>query len=40
MDAQTTERIKREIAYERGRTSPPDGFPKLPDIPAGRYVAA
>ena len=38
MDAETTERIKREIAYERGRTAPPEGFPKLPDIPAGRYV--
>ena len=38
MDAETTERIKREIAYERSRTAPPEDFPRLPDIPAGRYV--
>lgn len=24
--------------YERGRTGPPDGFPKLPGIPLGRYT--
>ncbi len=26
------------MAYEAGRTAPPEGFPKFPDIPAGRYV--
>ena len=24
--------------YERGRTGPPDGFPRLPGIPLGRYT--
>ncbi|WP_374146790.1 aromatic ring-hydroxylating dioxygenase subunit alpha [Sphingomonas sp. 28-63-12] len=38
MDATTTERIKASMAYETARTAPPEGFPKLADIPAGRYV--
>ena len=25
-------------AYESARTEPPDGFPKLPDLPLGRYT--
>jgi hypothetical protein len=40
MDPATTERIKREIEFEFAREGPPDGFPKFPDIPAGRYVSA
>ncbi|MEE2776092.1 MAG: aromatic ring-hydroxylating dioxygenase subunit alpha [Acidobacteriota bacterium] len=38
MDQATTERIKREIEFEFGRTEPPEGFPSLPDIPAQRYI--
>lgn len=38
MDARTADRIKQGIEFERTRTAPPDGFPRLPDIPAGRYT--
>jgi phenylpropionate dioxygenase-like ring-hydroxylating dioxygenase large terminal subunit len=38
LDATQTERIKAGMAYETARTAPPEGFPKLADIPAGRYV--
>jgi choline monooxygenase len=42
MDAVTTERfVKRFLEgmqYEAGRTAPPPGFPRLPDVPGGRYV--
>jgi phenylpropionate dioxygenase-like ring-hydroxylating dioxygenase large terminal subunit len=42
MDAVTNERfVKRFLdgmQFEAARTSPPEGFPKLPDIPGGRYV--
>lgn len=38
MDSSTTRRIKEGIAFEAARTGPPSGFPKLPDIPAARYV--
>lgn len=38
MDESTTQRIRDGMAYEAARTAPPEGFPKLPDIPAGRYV--
>jgi phenylpropionate dioxygenase-like ring-hydroxylating dioxygenase large terminal subunit len=42
MDAATSERfVKRFLEgmqYEAARTSPPEGFPQLPDIPGGRYV--
>ncbi|HCV00129.1 MAG: hypothetical protein CL897_04240 [Dehalococcoidia bacterium] len=31
------ERLKQEIRYEFAREGPPEGFPKFPDIPAGRY---
>ena len=31
------ERLKEEIRYEFSREGPPEGFPKFPDIPAGRY---
>ena len=38
MDAQTTQRIKDGMAYERARNGPPEGFPALPPIPAARYT--
>jgi phenylpropionate dioxygenase-like ring-hydroxylating dioxygenase large terminal subunit len=40
MDASTVARLKRNMLDESERTGPPDGFPKLPVIPAGRYVDA
>ena len=40
MDQAFVERIKRQIDYEFRRTAPPDGFPKLPDLPLGRYTDA
>ena len=33
------DRLKAEMAAEFARTGPPDGFPKFPDIPAGRYTS-
>ena len=38
MDAGQVAEIRRRIAYETARTAPPDGFPKLPDVPLGRYT--
>jgi phenylpropionate dioxygenase-like ring-hydroxylating dioxygenase large terminal subunit len=38
MDAATVARLKRSMRLESERTGPPDGFPKLPVIPAARYV--
>ena len=38
MDANTTRQIKDSMAFEAARTTPPKGFPRLPDIPAARYV--
>ena len=38
MDAVVTERIKQGMAFEAARSAAPEGFPKLSDIPAGRYV--
>ncbi|TDJ45887.1 MAG: aromatic ring-hydroxylating dioxygenase subunit alpha [Gammaproteobacteria bacterium] len=38
MDAQVIEQLKAGIEFERTRTGPPEGFPQLPDIPAGRYT--
>ena len=37
MDTALVDRLKREIQYEFAREGPPEGFPKFPDIPAGRY---
>ena len=37
MDAQTIKRWMDGVAFERGRTAVPAGFPSLPDIPGGRY---
>lgn len=38
MDSATIERIREGMAFEANRKGPPEGFPQLPDIPAGRYV--
>ena len=38
MDAESAERIKKGMEYEKARNGPPDGFPALPPIPAARYV--
>ena len=39
MDQQTVDTIKRLMEWEAGRSAPPEGFPSLPDMPAGRYTA-
>lgn len=36
-DVMVTE-VRRRMAYERARTTPPEDFPKLPDLPLGRYT--
>lgn len=38
MDAATVARLKAGMRYEAERTAPPEGFPKLPVIPGGRYT--
>jgi phenylpropionate dioxygenase-like ring-hydroxylating dioxygenase large terminal subunit len=38
MDAATVQRFLDGMKYETERTAPPPGFPRFPDIPAGRYV--
>jgi nitrite reductase/ring-hydroxylating ferredoxin subunit len=38
MDPAFVQRIKDQMAYEFARTEPPDAFPKLPDLPLGRYT--
>ena len=38
MDALSTARADELMTYERERKAPPEGFPKLPDIPGRRYV--
>ena len=38
MDDQFLARFRQRSAFEAARTHPPDGFPKLPDIPLGRYT--
>ena len=37
MTPEQTARLRRLMEYEKARTEPPEGFPVLPDIPAGRY---
>lgn len=32
------DRLRREMEYEFAREGPPEGFPKFPDLPAGRYT--
>ena len=38
MDEEFLARFRERSAYETGRDGPPDGFPKLPDLPLGRYT--
>ena len=38
MDEAFLARFRERSAYEAGRDGPPDGFPKLPDFPLGRYT--
>ena len=38
MDTATVQRFIDGMKYETARTGPPEGFPSLPDIPAGRYT--
>ena len=38
MDDAFLARFRERSAYETGRDGPPDGFPKLPDLPLGRYT--
>lgn len=39
IDRETIENLKRRVRYELQRKSPPPGFPRLPDIPAGRHIS-
>ncbi len=38
MDAATVQRFLDGMKYEAERAAPPEDFPRLPDIPGGRYV--
>jgi phenylpropionate dioxygenase-like ring-hydroxylating dioxygenase large terminal subunit len=38
LDAKQTATIIERMAYEAAREGPPPDFPRLPDIPAGRYT--
>ena len=38
MDDTYISRFRERSAFEATRTEPPDGFPKLPDLPLGRYT--
>ena len=38
MDQQQIDNLRDLMEYEAARTAPPEGFPDLPDIPAGRYT--
>jgi phenylpropionate dioxygenase-like ring-hydroxylating dioxygenase large terminal subunit len=40
VDAGYIARIKERSAFEAGRNEPPDGFPKFPPLPLGRYTDA
>ena len=35
---ETVAALEAGVAHERERSGPPDGFPMLPPLPAGRYV--
>ena len=39
MEQAAIEQIKRLMEWEAARTAPPEGFPHLPDMPAGRYTS-
>ena len=38
MTPETIQTLRRLMEFEAARKEPPEGFPALPDIPAGRYV--
>jgi choline monooxygenase len=38
MDAGFLARFRERSEYEATRDGPPEGFPKLPDLPLGRYT--
>ena len=38
MEQEQIDTIRELMEYEAARTAPPEGFPDLPDIPAGRYT--
>ena len=38
LDSAYVARFLERSEYESTRTAPPDGFPKLPDLPLGRYT--
>ena len=38
MTAQEITTLRELMEFEAARQAPPEGFPALPDIPAGRYV--
>jgi phenylpropionate dioxygenase-like ring-hydroxylating dioxygenase large terminal subunit len=39
MSASEIETLKAMMEWEGGRTAPPEGFPRLPDMPAERYTS-
>lgn len=38
MNGEDIRNLRKLMEFEAARTAPPAGFPKLPDIPAGRYT--
>ena len=38
MEQQEIQTLRALMEYEAARTEPPESFPHLPDIPAGRYT--
>lgn len=38
MKSEEISTLRRLMEYEAARTAPPEAFPKLPDVPAGRYI--
>ncbi|MEP5763011.1 MAG: aromatic ring-hydroxylating dioxygenase subunit alpha [Halieaceae bacterium] len=38
MTAETIQTLRQLMEYEAARSEPPQGWPAMPDIPAGRYV--
>ena len=38
MRQEIVDRVRQQISYEMQRKGPPEGFPKFPDLPRGRYT--
>lgn len=38
MNPEQIQTLRQLMEYEAARTAPPEGFPALPDVPAGRYT--